>query len=65
MPSNGPKASWNRCDVCGRFIPLNDFERGAVRLLIYPDSEFTQETWETLCAKHADDASKRETVNAK
>ena len=43
---------WNRCDVCGRFIALEDFERGAIRHLIYPDSEFTRETWETLCRHH-------------
>lgn len=46
---------WNRCDVCGRFIALADFDKGAVRNLVYPDSELTRETWETLCLKHADD----------
>jgi hypothetical protein len=44
---------WNRCDVCGRFIALDDFDKGAVRRLIYPDSERTAETWETLCRAHA------------
>jgi uncharacterized cysteine cluster protein YcgN (CxxCxxCC family) len=43
---------WNRCDVCGRFIALGDFERGAVRNLVYPDSDRTVETWETLCPRH-------------
>ena len=43
---------WNRCDVCGRFIALEDFERGAVRNLVYPDSDRTSETWETLCCRH-------------
>jgi hypothetical protein len=45
---------WNRCDVCGRFIAFDDFGRAAVRRLVYPDSEFTRETWETLCRAHSD-----------
>jgi hypothetical protein len=45
---------WNRCDQCGRFIAMEDFDRGAVRNLIYPDSHFTAEEWETLCIRHAD-----------
>jgi hypothetical protein len=45
--------SWNRCDVCGRFIPMRDFEAGsATRRLLTPDSEYTREEWETLCEKH-------------
>lgn len=47
--------AWNRCDVCGRFIPLADFGNGAVRYCVTPDSEFTRETWETLCKKHANE----------
>lgn len=47
---------WNRCDECGRFIALADFDRGAVRRLVYPDSEFTRETWETLCIAHGEQA---------
>lgn len=43
---------WNRCDVCGRFIAMADFASGAVRRLVYPDSELTRETWETLCCAH-------------
>jgi hypothetical protein len=45
--------TWNRCDVCGKFIAMDDFDNGAVRDLVYPDSEFTRETWKTLCKKHA------------
>jgi hypothetical protein len=45
---------WNRCDECGRFIALEDFSHGAVRRLIYPDSAFARETWETLCARHSE-----------
>jgi hypothetical protein len=44
---------WNRCDACGRFIAMEDFDRGAVRTLVYPDSELTRETWKTLCRIHA------------
>jgi hypothetical protein len=48
--------TWNKCDVCGRFIRMEAFDcrhGKAVRRLVYPDSEFTCETWETLCEKHA------------
>ena len=42
-----------RCDACGQFIPWDDlFEGYAVRRLVYPDSHFTNEEYETLCAKH-------------
>lgn len=44
---------WNRCDVCGKFVALDDFNHGAIRKLVYPDSERTRETWETLCKEHA------------
>jgi hypothetical protein len=47
--------AWNRCDVCGRFIALEDFDRGAVRRLLTPDSHYTRETYETLCIEHKDD----------
>jgi hypothetical protein len=47
------RKAWNRCDVCGRFIAIQDFTDGAVRRLIYPDSDRTVETWETLCRVHA------------
>jgi hypothetical protein len=51
--------SWNRCDVCGRFISLNAFVAGkAERRLIYPASELTCETWETLCEAHRETRTK-------
>ena len=53
MTSDDDDRTWNRCDVCGRFIALDDFGRGAVRNCVYPDSELTCETWETLCIEHA------------
>ena len=44
-----------RCDVCGQFIPINDFGNGqAIRRLLTPDSEYTKETYETLCKRHKD-----------
>ena len=46
---------WNRCDICGRFIAMEDFDKGAVRNCVYPDSELTKETWETLCCVHAEE----------
>jgi hypothetical protein len=45
--------NWNRCDICGRFIAIADFDRGAVRSLSMPDSDRSRETWETLCVRHA------------
>jgi hypothetical protein len=43
---------WNKCDACGRFISFDEFEAGAIRRLVYPDSDYTRETWETLCSAH-------------
>jgi hypothetical protein len=48
------KDTWNRCDCCGRFISMKDFEtNAATRHMITPDSHFSRETYETLCKKHA------------
>ena len=44
---------WNRCDVCGKFVPLSDLESGrALRHLISVDSEYSSEEFETLCKRH-------------
>lgn len=44
---------WNRCDVCGQFIALHWFDCGeATRDLVTPDSDYSKETWETLCPTH-------------
>ncbi len=43
---------WNRCDVCGKFIAMHDFDKGAVRYCVTPDSDRSRETWETLCVQH-------------
>ena len=41
------------CDVCGRFISVEDLVSGAaLHKLLTPDSEFTMETYETLCQEH-------------
>jgi hypothetical protein len=46
--------SWSRCDECGRYISLRDYDiGGATRKLITPSSEFTDEEYETLCPKHS------------
>ncbi len=44
---------WNRCDICGRFISLEDFDSGkANRRMVTPDTDFTCEDYETLCRDH-------------
>lgn len=46
---------WNRCDVCGKFIALDDFAFDkASHTLINPDAYGCEETWETLCKEHSD-----------
>lgn len=53
LPAGTKKKKWNRCDVCGKFIPFKHFEKNmASRVLIFPDSYVTVETYETLCKKH-------------
>ena len=52
------KKVWNKCDVCGRFVPYADFESGkATNILIALDSWCSVEAWEVLCAKHAKDTT--------
>lgn len=47
--------TWNRCDVCGRFIGMKEFEQGAaIRNLVTPDSWYSDEEYETyhmVCAQ--------------
>jgi hypothetical protein len=43
---------WNRCDVCGKFISMDDFDHGAVRELKTPSSDWSMEEFETLCKEH-------------
>lgn len=50
--------NWNtaKCDVCGKFISFKDLDDGkAIHILVTPDSEFTSETYESLCKDHIDD----------
>lgn len=46
--------TWNRCDECGKFIGMDQFENHlAVRRLLEPSSELGVERWETLCFQHS------------
>ena len=55
MGTGWPLASWFKCDVCGRFIPLADLaDGGAIHIMVEPDSHFSTERYETLCRKHND-----------
>lgn len=41
-----------KCDICGRFVSGKNLEEGeATRVLVTPDSAFTNETYETICRK--------------
>lgn len=51
--SNGKREIWNRCDVCGKFISIKDFESGEAIRNCTPDTEFTSEYYETFCKEHA------------
>ena len=43
-----------RCDECGRFIPYCDLDQGFATIrMICPDSDYTVETFETLCKVHS------------
>lgn len=45
---------WNRCDVCGRFVSMANLDSGvATRHMALPDSDFSAETYETLCRSHS------------
>jgi hypothetical protein len=40
--------NWNRCDVCGQFIAIEEFvDGGAIRRLREPDSDLGVEKWDT------------------
>ncbi len=50
--TNQTRDPWNRCVYCGKFISYADFaSTKAVRWLITPDAEGTQETYGTMCKK--------------
>lgn len=41
-----------KCDLCGQFIPYGHLDSGCAKhVLVTPDSEYTEEAWETTCAK--------------
>lgn len=40
------------CNDCGQFVPYADLDAGRARhVMITPDSAYTSEEWETVCAK--------------
>jgi hypothetical protein len=42
-----------KCEVCGQFIRSDDIAAGkAIHYMVMPDSDRSQETFETLCPKH-------------
>ncbi len=55
--NNMDAKKWNRCDECGVFISFDDLEKGlAIREMETPDTDYTSETWITLCKKHNEEA---------
>ena len=49
-------ATWNKCDVCGKFISMEDFSTGkATRTMVTPNSELSSEDYETHCPLHNED----------
>ena len=55
-------ATWNKCDVCGKFISMENFYTGkATRTMVTPDSEFSTEDYETLCPLHNDNNLRKPT----
>jgi len=44
---------WNKCDECGKIISFDDFAKGvASTKLVTPQSDLSEETYETLCKDH-------------
>ena len=55
-------ATWNKCDVCGKFISMEDFSTGkATRTMVTPNSELSSEDYETLCPLHNEDNLRKPT----
>lgn len=52
MPNK--KINGLKCDVCGKFIAFKDFDNGAICEIIAYSDEYTDESYITLCKKHAD-----------
>jgi hypothetical protein len=62
------ESPWNRCAMCGRFIPYIDFdstntEPGTslvqyteIRHMVQPGNELSPEIGETLCKSHIQEA---------
>ena len=56
--------NWNKCQICGQFIALNDFVDGlAVHRLLEPDSDLSTEKYEThhnVCAEQENEKQNQE-----
>ncbi len=40
-----------KCDNCGKFIAYDDIDNGAICNMITPDTEVSNECYETICKK--------------
>lgn len=50
QPSPKNKDDWRKCDYCGRYIAIHDFETdSAIRHLISEDTSYSSEDWEVCC----------------
>jgi len=39
-----------KCDECGYFISYKNFDEGkAIHMMVLPDSDYSYETWDTVC----------------
>ena len=46
------KSSKIKCDLCGRFISCEDLRNEkAIHRMSLPDSDYSRETWESICEK--------------
>jgi hypothetical protein len=56
-----------RCDYCGRFISYEDLESGQAETYeIFPDSEYSVETWAThhIACKEASESEQKKRAEA-
>jgi hypothetical protein len=45
------KEIWNKCDYCGKFISIEDFDTGKASRKFTPDSHYSVESFENKCFK--------------
>lgn len=53
------------CDECGCVVTTEEFQDGATRVLVEPDSDLSVETYETMCALCAKKVAKEEAAKKK